>query len=131
MPLGKILVVDDDLDIVVYLSSFLEDHDYELESAGDTNAALEALDAFEPDLVLVDVMLPGRSGLDLLVTIRKHLRWGEIPIVMVTGSDRVLADEFKSYLSSHDGIRGPDGVVPKPINQDALLALVRRFIPQD
>ncbi|RLB56892.1 MAG: response regulator, partial [Deltaproteobacteria bacterium] len=40
MPKGKILVVDDDLDIVVYLSSFLEDHGYELESAGDTNAAL-------------------------------------------------------------------------------------------
>ncbi len=131
MPKGKILVVDDDLDIVVYLSSFLEDHDYELESAGDTNAALTALQTFEPDMVLVDVMLPGKSGLDLLVTIRKDPRWGEIPIVMVTGSDKVLADEFKSYLSSHDGIRGPDGVVPKPVDQNALLALVRSFTARD
>ena len=131
MPKGKILVVDDDLDIVVYLSSFLEDHDYELESAGDTAAALTALQAFEPDMVLVDVMLPGKSGLDLLVTLRKDARWREIPIIMVSGSDKVLADEFKSYLSSHAGIRGPDGVVPKPIDQQALLSLVRSLLSQD
>ncbi len=130
MPKGKILVVDDDLDIVVYLSSFLEDHDYELASAGDNNAALKALHALEPDLVLVDVMLPGKSGLDLLVTIRKDPRWRELPIVMVTGSDKVLADDFKSYLSSHEGIRGPDGVVPKPIDQKALLSLVRSLLSE-
>ncbi len=124
MSKGKILVVDDDLDIVVYLSSFLEDHGYELESAGDGNAALTTLQDFEPDVVLVDVMLPGKSGLDLLVTLRKDPRWSALPVIMVTGSDQVLADDFKSYLSSHDGVQGPEGVVPKPIDQDALLSLV-------
>jgi len=129
MAKGRILVVDDDMDIVLYLSSFLEDHGYELESAGDSAAALDALTGFEPDVVLVDVMLPGKSGLDLLVTIRKEPRWVDLPVVMVTGSDKVLADDFRSYLSSHAGIRGPDGVVPKPIDQSALLSLVADLMP--
>ncbi len=121
----RVLVVDDDPDIVDYLQSFLEDEGYEVGSAADSVTALEELDRFEPDVVLLDVLLPGRSGLDLLVSIRRSLRWGETPLVVVTGNDRVLQDDCQSYLGAHAGVRGPDGVLGKPVDRNTLLAVLR------
>lgn len=121
----RVLVVDDDPDIVDYLQSFLEDEGYEVGSAADSVTALEELDRFGPDVVLLDVLLPGRSGLDLLVSIRRSSRWGETPLVVVTGNDRVLQDDCQSYLGAHAGVRGPDGVLGKPIDRNTLLAVLR------
>jgi DNA-binding response OmpR family regulator len=124
MGVHRVLVVDDDPDIVDYLRSFLEDEGYEVGAAADSAAALSVLDRFEPDVVLLDVLLPGRSGLDLLVSIRRSSRWGGTPLVVVTGSDRVLQDDCQSYLGAHAGVRGPDGVLGKPIDRHTLLAVL-------
>ena len=70
MDARRVLIVDDDPDIVVYLTSFLEDNGYETRAAADGADALAAVAEFRPDAVLTDVLLPGRSGLDLLVTLR-------------------------------------------------------------
>jgi CheY-like chemotaxis protein len=121
----RLLLVDDDPDIIDYLSSFLEDNGYEVETANCSDAALARLDGYRPDAILIDVMMPGRSGLDLLVTLRQDLRWGEIPLVVITGSDKVLEDDCQSYLGSHEGVRGPDGVLGKPVERDSLLAVLR------
>jgi chemosensory pili system protein ChpA (sensor histidine kinase/response regulator) len=123
----RILVVDDDPDIVLYLASFLEDHGYELRTASDSRSALAVLEGFHPDAILVDVLMPGRSGLDLLVTLRRDPRWANLPIVVITGSDRILEDDCQSYLGSHEGIRGPDGVLGKPIDPETMLRIVRHL----
>ena len=122
---NKILVVDDDSDILEYLSSFLEDHGFDVASAKDAAAALSTVDRFRPDAILIDVLMPGRSGLDLLVTLRRDERWCDIPLVVVTGSDKILEDDCQSYLGSHHDIRGPDGVLGKPIDPKALLSVVQ------
>ena len=106
----RILVVDDDPDVIEYLSSFLEDEGYQVESAGDETTALAAVERLRPDAILIDVLMPGRSGLDLLVRLRQDSRWSDIPLVVVTGSDRILQDDCQSYLGSHQDVRGPDGV---------------------
>ena len=124
----KILVVDDDPDIVTYLTSFLEDHDYEVQSAGNSRVALSVLKAYQPDAILVDVLMPGRSGLDLLVTLRRDSRWTDIPVIVITGNDQVLEEDCQSYLGSHQDVRGPDAVLGKPIEPPALLALLKRVI---
>ena len=128
MPGEKILVVDDDPDIVAYLTSFLEDHDYEVESAGNSRVALSTLKTYQPAVILVDVLMPGRSGLDLLVTLRRDARWHEIPVIIVTGNDQVLEEDCRSYLGSHQDVRGPDGVLGKPIDPPALLAVIRQVL---
>lgn len=120
----RVLVVDDDPDVIEYFVSFLDDHGYLVESASNAAQAVSTVDAFDPDAVLIDVMMPGRSGLDLLVTFRRHPRWSDLPIVMITGDDQVLQDDCRSYLGSHDDVRGPDGVLAKPIDQQALLDLL-------
>ncbi len=117
-------MVDDDPDIVVYLSLLLEDHGYEVQSSSDSRAALAKLETFHPDAVIIDVLMPGRSGLDLLVALRRDDRWCDIPVALVTGNDKVLEDECQSYLGSHPDIRGPEGVLGKPIHPSAFLALV-------
>ena len=124
----RILVVDDDPDIVDYLSSFLEDNGYDVAAANDAASALEAVEGFRPDTILIDVLMPGRSGLDLLVTLRRDARWCDIPLVVVTGSDKILQDDCQSYLGSHHGIRGPDGVLGKPVDRETLL-LVLKHLP--
>ena len=124
---GRILLVDDDPDIVDYLASVLEDNGYEVASAGDAASGLSKMDEFEPDLVVIDVLMPGESGLSLLVSIRRHPRWSDIPLIVVTGSDRILEDDCQSYLGSHHGVRGPDGVLGKPIDLKTLLAVLKHM----
>ena len=124
MPGRRVLVVDDDPDILDYFASFLEDQGYVVRTAANAAAALAELERGRPDVVLIDVMMPGKSGLDLLVRLRRDRRWGDIPLVVVTGNDRILQDDCQSYLGSHQGVRGPDGVLSKPIDRNALLAVL-------
>jgi CheY-like chemotaxis protein len=127
MPVHRVLVVDDDPDIIDYFSSFLEDNGYNVGSAQSAAAALPVVDEFKPDVILIDVLMPGKSGLDLLVTLRRDPRWGEIPLVVVTGNDQILQDDCQSYLGSHQDVRGPDGVLSKPIDRNALLAVLKNL----
>ena len=122
-----VLVVDDDPDIAEYFTSFLGDHGYGVVSAGSASAARSALAFCEPDAILIDVLLPGKSGLDLLVSLRRDPRWKDTPLVVVTGSDRILQDDCQSYLGTHEGVRGPDEVLGKPVDRDALLAVLAKL----
>ena len=120
----RILVVDDDPDIIDYLVSFLEDNGYAVRSADGARSALRALEDFDPSAILIDVLMPGRSGLDLLVQLRRDSRYGDIPLLVVTGNDKILEDDCQSYLGAHEGVRGPDGVLGKPIDRDTLLSVL-------
>ncbi len=122
---GKILIVDDDPDVIEYLSSFLEDHDYEVRAARSTNAALAELGRHRPDTILIDILMPGRSGLDLLLNIRRNPEWSDLPVVVITGHDKILEDDCQSYLGSRENVRGPDGVLGKPVDRDTLLSVLR------
>jgi len=129
--MNRVLVVDDDPDIQEYLSFLLQDHGYDVRVASDSAAAMETLRGFRPDVILVDVLLPGRSGLDLLVHLRRSEAWSAIPLVVVTGNDQVLQDYCQSYLGGHRDVRGPDGVLGKPLDRNALLAVVKHLTAHD
>ncbi|MFH0945184.1 MAG: response regulator [Planctomycetota bacterium] len=121
----RILVVDDDPDVTEYMTSFLGDEGYEMASAENATVALSKIEEFHPDAILIDVLMPGRSGLDLLVTIRQDPRWCDIPLVVITGNDKILEDDCQSYLGSCLGVRGPDGTLGKPVDRATLLAVLR------
>jgi len=123
----RVLVVDDDPDIIDYLGLFLEDHGYSVSSANRSSAALTALDEVDPDVVVLDVVLPGRSGLDLLVTIRRHDRWGSVPVIVLTGNASVVQDNGREYLRGHDLDRGADCVLAKPVDREALIECVEKL----
>ncbi len=125
---GRVFVLEDDPDIVDYLSSFLEDEGFQVASANRCSAALVALEDFQPDVVLIDALLPGKSGLEFLVTVRRSERWAKLPLVVVTGNDQLLQDDCQSYLGAHEGVRGPDGVLGKPVDRETLLKVIRKLI---
>ncbi|HSN54862.1 MAG TPA: response regulator [Candidatus Sulfomarinibacteraceae bacterium] len=127
-PGTKVLIVEDDPDIVEYLSSFLEDEGFSVAAAGRCSTALELMTEFGPEVVLIDALLPGKSGLDLLVTLRKDARWSSLPLVVVTGNDRLLEDDCQSYLGAHEGVRGPDGVLGKPVDRTTLLLVIGKLL---
>ena len=128
MPPYRVLVVDDDPDILDYFTSFLEDHEFAVRTASNAVRALSVLEECRPDIVLIDVLMPGRSGLDLLVKLRRDSRWRDVPLVVVTGNDQILEDDCQSYLGSHQDVRGPDGVLSKPIDRNALLAVLDKLL---
>ncbi len=124
----RILVVDDDADTAVYICSLLEDHGYEAEAASDAEEALELMERFEPHLVTLDVMMPGRSGLDLLVRLRSDARWSAVRLVMLSGHDAVVEDGGRSYLRGHGVTEGPDAVLTKPLETHSLLSTIAALV---
>jgi DNA-binding response OmpR family regulator len=120
----RVLIVEDDPDIVDYYSFFLEDEGYEVRSTNRCSTAREMMDEFQPEVILIDALLPGKSGLELLVSLRRDPQWCELPMVVVTGNDTLLEDDCQSYLGAHEGVRGPDGVLGKPVNRESLLAVL-------
>lgn len=121
---GRILAVEDDAAVRGLLVRLLQDGGYEVFEADDALGAMEHLGANPPDLVLLDVVLPGVDGLDLLRRIRMK---STVPIIMLTGR----TDE-KDRI---DGLRsGADDYVLKPFSPGELVARVesvlRRSAPQ-
>jgi CheY-like chemotaxis protein len=123
----KILVVDDEPDAVAYLTAILEDNEYVVCSAHNAEEAMEVLDEELPDLILVDVMMPGTSGLSLIRQLRSHPKYADLPVIVVTGNAEVLHDRFHSYLDRFQ-VRYPDGIVEKPFDPANLLKMVEGLL---
>jgi CheY-like chemotaxis protein len=62
------------------------------------------------------------------VTLRRDPKWSELPLVVVTGNDQLLEDDCQSYLGAHEGVRGPDGVLGKPVDRATLLEVLRNLL---
>lgn len=116
----RILVVDDDPQIVRLVRAYLEQSGYEVLTAYDGPSAIVLWRTERPDLVVLDLMLPGRDGLDVTRTIRSEDGLGT-PIIMLTAriedQDKVLGLEL-----------GADDYVTKPFNPRELVARVRAVL---
>jgi CheY-like chemotaxis protein len=123
----KILVVDDEPDTVAYVAAVLEDHAYRVLTAHNAERGMEILNREGADLILVDLMMPGASGLNLIHRLRSNVRYEKIPVILLTGRAEVLADRGHSYLDRFH-VRPPEGVLEKPFDPDHLLSVVGRFV---
>ena len=113
-----ILVVDDEPSIVEIVTLYLQRAGYTVRSAADGHAALRALTAEKPDLVVLDLMLPGVDGLEITRRLRAE---GETPIIMLTSrseeTDRIVGLEM-----------GADDYVVKPFSPQELVSRVRAVL---
>jgi DNA-binding response OmpR family regulator len=117
----RILIVDDEPSIVVPLEFLMKREGYEVTVAGDGQAALDALAAGVPDLVILDVMLPKLSGFDVCRRIRAEPRWAGLKVLMLTAKGR--DQEVEKGLGL-----GADAYVTKPFSTRDLVARIRALL---
>ena len=114
----KILVVDDDENICELLRLYLEKDGYDVQIALDGEAALEKFKHYNPDLILLDIMMPKKDGFHVLQEIRKT---SDVPVIMITAK----AESFDK-LQSFDF--GTDDYIVKPFDAKEVLARIKAIL---
>ena len=117
----KILLVDDEPSIIKMVGKRLEVEGYQLAVAMDGEEALAKIKAAPPDLIILDLMLPKISGLDVCATLKEDEVLRTIPVIAYTGRGQTM-DELSRAC-------GADALVHKGAGIDALLAEVRKHLP--
>lgn len=116
----RILIVDDEPNIVVSLEFLMRQKGYETQVARDGEEALAAVESFRPDLVLLDVNMPRRDGFEVCQKLRAD-GWTELKIVMLTAKGRDIEIEKGLAL-------GADAYVTKPFSTRELVARVAAML---
>jgi phosphate regulon transcriptional regulator PhoB len=121
MAKGRILVIDDEKDLIELVRYNLEKEGFLVRIAQDGESGLSAAKKELPDLILVDLMLPGMDGLDVCRSLRSDDRTARIPLIMLTAksaeSDRILGLEL-----------GADDYVTKPFSPRELIARIKAVL---
>lgn len=117
----KILIVDDEPNIVMSLEFLMKKEGFEVATATDGEQALAQVVAFSPDLLLLDVMMPKKSGFEVCEALRADPAQGGLLIVMLTAKGRET--EVAKGLAI-----GADAYVTKPFSTKDLVARVRQML---
>ena len=118
--IDRILVVDDVYDNLILIENILDDECYSVELASDGFTAIAAVERNPPDLILLDVMMPGMHGFEVTRRLRADPKIPYIPILLVTAHDQSSAVEGLDA--------GADDFIRKPFDNDELLARVRSML---
>lgn len=119
--ISSILVVDDEPNNFDVIEALLSDYDYELHYAANGKSAIASLNAFQPDLILLDVMMPEMDGIEVCKWIKASTQWQTVPIIMVTALSS--KSDMANCLNA-----GADDFISKPINSIELRARVHSML---
>jgi CheY-like chemotaxis protein len=137
---GKILIIDDEADAISYLEAILQGDGYETVSASDGAEGMKKVRESAPRLILLDLMMPGESGIKFLNEIKGDEKLKEIPVVVQSGVRQVTGVDMKEYLGKQpfrkrkkealgvDVDITPDAFLEKPINPTELLTTVKKYL---
>ena len=123
MQKNRILIVDDEPDIVEALQTRLEQESFECLTAYDGNGGLELARGQKPDLIILDIMLPNLDGYKVCRLLKFQKEFKRIPIIMLTARDR--AED--RLLGEQTGV---DYYMTKPFSMDKLVAKIKQFLVQ-
>jgi CheY-like chemotaxis protein len=118
----KILVIDDEPDVVQYLSIFLEDEGFNVITAQDGLDGIDMAEKERPDLITLDITMPGMSGIEVLTKLRRDSKLASIPVIVITG-----VANFQN-LTTFRGVRPPEAFMQKPMNLELLMKNVVKLI---
>jgi len=120
---NKILVVDDEPNIVLSLEFLMKQAGFQVRTASDGEAALAAIAAEQPDLMLLDVMMPRKNGYEVCQAVRANPDWKGIRIIMLTAKGREVEREKGLAL-------GADDYITKPFSTQEVVERVRELLAE-
>ncbi len=116
-----VLIVDDEPNIVIPIEFLMEQNGYSVLVAGSGEEALEIIAKYEPDLILLDIMLPGIDGYEVCEIIRLSPKWQKMKIIFLTAKGRDV-DMAKGM------VLGADAYIIKPFSNVDILENVRKLL---
>ncbi len=118
----KVLVIDDEPDIVAYIETLLEDNDFKVITAGDGTTGLSLAQSEMPDLITLDITMPGKSGVQVYRELRDNPETAHIPVYIITG-----VVDFRQLMYQKE-VKSPEGFMNKPIDNDVLIMTVNKIL---
>jgi len=121
----RILIVDDEPDVRNFLSAILEDAGFMVDTASDGLDAFKKLDANPPDLMTLDMIMPGLSGVKVIRKMRKDERWATLPVIVITAHarDELGSEDIKGFYAMPSKFR-PKTTIEKPISPEKLVKVI-------
>jgi CheY-like chemotaxis protein len=133
-----VLVVDDDPEVIDYISAILDDHQMKTMSANNAKEAIKRVQETRPDIILLDLMMPKQSGLGFFNELKKNEEYKDIPVIVVSGASKVTGVDMKSFIYDKEiserkqkvmGIDAkPEAYVEKPVDPEKLIAEIQKFL---
>ena len=126
----NIMIIDDEEDIRTYLMAVLEDNGFQTCTADEAQDVMAVLHREQPDLVLLDIMMPRRSGISIFRDLRSTPSTEHVPVALISGIEKATGffhSEIRSLLDSVD-VTPPEGFIEKPIRIEQLLEVVESIL---
>lgn len=120
--MSKVLIIDDDDEIRETLIDLIRARGHEVVGAGNGREALELMSRNRPDVVITDIIMPVKDGIQLIVESRK--KYGHIPIIAMSGGGRIPASVYLSHVNA----LGELMTLEKPFKVSALMEAVERAL---
>ena len=124
----RVLIIDDSKTIVVAIKKYLRSAGYETLEAFDAETGLSIIQQNPPDLVFLDIMLPGMNGFTALRNIRRDPKTHDVPVIMMSGNEQAVEQFYVSRI-------GADGFMKKPFTREDIFSRIEpllddKFVPR-
>ena len=128
----RILVVDDEPDVRNFLAACIEDAGFVVETASDGVEALEKVEANPPDLMTLDMVMPRKSGIAVIRTLRENERFTNLPVIVITAHahDEFGSEDIKNFNAFASGLR-PRYTMEKPVTPEKLVKAIADILQVD
>jgi CheY-like chemotaxis protein len=127
-----ILIVDDEPDVRNFISACIEDAGFNVETAKNGEEALDKIKANPPDLMTLDMIMPGLSGVQVLRRLRKIKESSKMPVIVITAhaSDEMGGDGIEQF-KAFDAGKGPKHILEKPVTPASLVKAICEILEVD
>ena len=121
----KILVVEDEPDVRNFLVTCIRDVGFIVDMAIDGVEALEKMEEDTPDLMTLDMVMPRKSGIELIRTLRKNEKWAKLPVIVITAHarDELGSADIKGFSAFTSGLK-PRYIIEKPVTPEKIVKTI-------
>lgn len=125
----KILIVDDEPDVRNFLATCIQDAGFIVDSAVDGQDALEKIEKETPDLMTLDMVMPRKSGIELIRILRKNDKWAKLPVIVITAHARneFASEDIKNFNAFTSGLK-PRRTIEKPVTPEVLVKTICQIL---